>query len=150
MIAPASWTTSHATSSSAARYSTDEETRFRSAPEINRRPPIELRGTSSPEVGRDPPASPAASPTSAPRGVRFWPKPRVGIRNHAGESRGIESRIFISVLYICDDRLDVAALFVLEWVPDRALNSALSRCSPSLSPPLPPSPPFALPPCPVP
>lgn len=38
--------------------------------------------------------------------------------------------IFINTLYICDDRLDVAVLFVLERVPDRALNSALSRRSP--------------------
>ena len=42
--------------------------------------------------------------------------------------------IFINTLYICDDRLDVAVLFVLERVPDRALNSALSRRSPGFSP----------------
>lgn len=39
------------------------------------------------------------------------------------------SPIYINTLYICDDRLDVAVLFALERVPDRALNSALSRRS---------------------
>lgn len=43
------------------------------------------------------------------------------------------SPIFINTLYICDDRLDVAVLFALERVPDRALNSALSRRSPGFS-----------------